>query len=122
MAHSKIGFQVRIKEDTTLNELGRRVGRILDCTFAPSHAKFFEGDAALETRSLGLWIALSGDPEILEGQRRTYILMGTLADDLEADWDDDGDLINISPYILELLTKYDNSAWYIPELEEILSE
>ena len=56
------------------------------CTFAASGDPLFEPGEALEASVLGLHITLSADPEVPEGKERTYVLMGGVRDDIEAEW------------------------------------
>ncbi|MEH2258767.1 hypothetical protein [Nostoc sp.] len=119
MTYPQISFQVRIYERASLAEMGARVGKALQCNFTPSDAKLFDEDEVLEATSLGLSIILSQDIEVHEGENHKYYLMGSLKGDLEAMWDIEYQIINISEYILGVLTKYDKGKWYIPDLKEL---
>ncbi|MEH1949464.1 MAG: hypothetical protein V7K77_21280 [Nostoc sp.] len=119
MTHPQISFQVRINERATIAEMGVRVGKALQCNFTTSDTKFFEDSEVLEATSLGLSIILSHDIEVQEDENHKYYLMGSLKGDLEAMWDVEYPIINISEYILGVLTKYDQGEWYIPDFKEL---
>ncbi|HEY9804206.1 MAG TPA: hypothetical protein V6D25_27995 [Leptolyngbyaceae cyanobacterium] len=119
MTYPQISFQVRINESASLAEMGERVGKALECNFTSSDAKFFESDEVLEAQFLGLSITLSCETEVPEGENNKYYLMGTLKGELESIWDIESPIINISEYILGVLTKYDKGEWYIPDLKEL---
>jgi len=119
MTYARAGFQVRIREATTLAEVGTRVEQALECTFHRSEARLFAGTPALETTLLGLWITLSilgGEPD---GEAQTFVLMGTLKDDLDVRWGGDLPRIDISKFILGVLRSYDSGAWNIPDAEDL---
>lgn len=118
----QISFQVRINERATLEEMGRRVAAVLGCEFRPSENDFYEEGEALESFSLGLWISISADPEIPEGELRNYVLMGLVRDEFDYEWGDDIEVASISPYILGLMLIADGGDWYIPDLEELYEE
>lgn len=77
---------------------------------------------ALQASALGLHITLSHDPSIPEGARRTYVLMGGVRDDIEAEWDIGVPVISISRYILGVLTIADGEGWYIASEAELRAE
>jgi hypothetical protein len=120
MIHKQINFQVRINDNASLSEIGSRVGKVLDCNFTQSEAEEFEGDEALETRVLGIWITLNFYPNLPEGEIRNYRLVGDVPEDIEMPWNDE--IINISEYILGILTRQDKPGWYIPQMKELLNE
>jgi hypothetical protein len=123
MNNTRLSFQICIDESASLEELGARVGRALQCPFLPSSANLFAGEQALEAFCLGLWITLSCD--MLPVDRTTpknYVLMGSLRGDLEATCEDDYSIISISDYILTILKKLDEGAWYIPDMDELSLE
>ena len=115
-------FQIRINERVGLEEIGARVGKALDLHFTPSHAKNFEGDEALETTVLGLWITLNYIVPAPNSEVRNYRLTGTPRTELIGVWDDKFTDFDISLYILEVLVKLDDSRWYIPDLKEMYLE
>jgi hypothetical protein len=53
MTYARVGFQVRIREGSTLADVGTRVQQALECAFQPSEARLFRGAPALETTLLG---------------------------------------------------------------------
>lgn len=124
MSYPQIGFQVRIDERASLLEMGERVEQVLQCRFTPhrSGSDSFDYEEILEANCLGLWITLSCDAQIPEGEIRNYCLMGLIRGDLEARWESEPSLLNISEYILGLLKMLDKDEWYIPDLQEIYTE
>ena len=82
----------------------------------------FDSDEALEASCLGLQITLSHDPEIPEGELRTYVLMGALRGDIEVQWDIDVSTISISEYMLGVMNICDPEEWYIASRAEQLEE
>ena len=100
MDHPQISFQVRRDGSETLTAMGERVGNVLGCTFTSSDDKMFEPGEALEASVLGLHITLSHDPALPEGVARTFVLMGSVRDDIEAEWDLGVPVISISRYML----------------------
>jgi hypothetical protein len=122
MIYPQISFQVRLNEQATLLEVGARVSKALESVFQPSGSKLFEDGEALEATCLGLWITLSHDPEISEGEVRNFVLMGMVKGDLEAQWEINRPNISISQYILGVLSTYDHGGWYIADVQELQRE
>ena len=115
----EISFQIRVIDNATLEEICTRVGKALNCTFVPSEHKLFAGDEALETEILGLWITINYFPTKDEGKIRNYRLTGEIAERLQYP---EANVIDVSEYMLGILTRIDAAAWYIPDLNEKLSE
>jgi len=115
---TKMEFQVRINSRASLEEMVARVSRLFQCEFRPSHAKLFEGAPAFEAELLGLWITLSYRSRP-ESDFRNYQLVGTLQDRLEVKWEIPSAYLDIDPYILTLLRRWDAEEWYIPDVEEL---
>ena len=122
MDQPQISFQVRRRSSETLAAMGERLGNVLGCMFAASTGPLFEPGEALEASVLGLHITLSHDPAIPEGRERTYVLMGGVRDDIEAEWDLEVSVISISGYVLGMLTIADGEGWYIAAEDELLAE
>ena len=122
MESPQISFQVRKRSSASLAAMGEHVGRLLGCTFVESTSKMFEPGEALEATALGLSISLSHLPSPSEGEPRTYVLMGGIRDDLEAQWDIEAPTISISGYVLGMLRLVDDDAWYIASEAELLAE
>ncbi|BAZ16712.1 hypothetical protein NIES4071_85900 [Calothrix sp. NIES-4071] len=122
MNYPQVTFQVRLKSRATLSDLGERVGSILGCNFEPSFDHMFDSGEGIEASCLGLQITLSHDPDIPEGEERTYILMGMLRGDIEAQWDIGVPQISINEYILGVMTICDDEGWYIPDMKEYYEE
>jgi hypothetical protein len=122
MDHPRISFQVRRDSTDTLATMGERVGEALGCAFAESTDRLFEPGEALQASALGLHITLSHDPSIPEGAKRTYVLMGSVRDDIEAEWDVDAPGISVSRYVLGVLTITDGEGWYIAGEAELRAE
>jgi len=120
MPDAQTSFQVRLTTKVGLEAIAARVSRVLQCKFAPSTHKLFEGHPAFEAHVLGLWITLSYEPHPQQAIR-SYWLVGTLQDRLEPKWEIDCQYIDIGPYILTLLHKQDTDEWYIPTKEELRS-
>lgn len=120
MSHKQINFQVRINDSASLREISLRVSQALNCSFTPSEAEEFEGDEALEAELFGLWITLSYSSNSLKGDIRNYRLVGDVPEDINHPWSDE--VINISKYVLGLLTRRDKAGWYIPDDKELLAE
>jgi len=118
--NTQVNFQIRINDTANIEEIGLRVSKALNCTFTPSEANEFEGDEALETKILGMWITLNYYPDLPEGQRRNYRLTGDVPENIKMPWGDE--TIDISEYILGVLTRVDSNEWYIPDMNEKLSE
>lgn len=118
--NTQVNFQIRINDTANLEEIGLRVSKALNCTFTPSEANEFEGDEALETEILGMWITLNYYPDLPEKQIRNYRLTGDVPENIKIPWGDK--VIDISEYILGVLTRVDSNEWYIPEMNEKLSE
>jgi hypothetical protein len=118
--NTKVNFQIRINDTANLEEIGLRVSKALSCSFTPSEANEFEGDEALETEVLGMWVTLNYYPVLPEGQMRNYRLTGDVPENIKMPWSDE--VINISEYILGVLIRVDSKQWYIPDLNEKLSE
>lgn len=122
MDHPQISFQVRRDSGDTLAAMGERLGEALGCTFVASTDKLFEPGEALQASVLGLHITLSADPSIPDGARRTYVLIGSVRDDIEAEWDIGVPVISISRYVLGVLTIADGEGWYIAGEAELRAE
>jgi hypothetical protein len=122
VSYPRVGFQVRIRQAAPLGAIAARVEGVLNCAFQPSEARLFAGDPALESTTLGLWISLRFLPPSSDGGTRACVLMGTLADELDARWPSDAPRIDISQYVLGLLHTNDSPDWYVPGLEEIYME
>jgi hypothetical protein len=120
MGNPRLNFRVRIKDRASMAEIGNRITRALGCQFFPSHAKHFEGREALAAEVLGLHITLSYWPEVPEEATRTYTLLGVTAEDEKEPWGDCS--IQISEYLVGVLTRRDSRDWYIPSLQELLNE
>ncbi|MEP6519603.1 hypothetical protein [Microcoleus vaginatus] len=118
--NTQVNFQIRINDTANIEEIGLRVSKALNCTFTPSEANEFEGDEALETKILGMWITLNYYPDLPEGQMRNYRLTGDVPENIKMPWGDE--TIDISEYILGVLTRVDSNEWYIPDMNEKLSE
>lgn len=111
MDHPQISFQLRRRSGEPLAAMGERVGRALGCTFAESEDKLFEPGEALEASVLGLQITLRQNLEAAEGEARTFVLMGGVRADLEAEWDIGVPVIDISRYVLGVLSIADGEGW-----------
>jgi hypothetical protein len=122
MEYPQISFQVRKRSSEPLAAMGEHVGQLLGCTFVESTSKMFDPGEALETTALGLSISLSHLPSASGGEPRTYVLMGGVRDDLEAQWDIDAPTISISEYVLGMLRLVDDEGWYIASEAELLAE
>ncbi|HEX2691430.1 MAG TPA: hypothetical protein VHN14_32685 [Kofleriaceae bacterium] len=122
MDQPQISFQVRRDASESLAVMGELVGKILGCTFAPSTNRMFEPGEALEASALGLHITLSHDPTLPSGATRTYVLMGGVRDDIEAEWEIGVPVISISGYVLGLLTIAGGDGWYIATDAELAAE
>jgi len=73
----------------------------------------------LETSLLGLRIDLTYWPHLEEGELRTYTLAGRPWRGPLNEWTD---MVNLSPFILNVLKEKDSDEWYIPSKEELLAE
>lgn len=122
MDHPQISFQVRRQSTDALAAVGERVGEALGCTFVESTDKLFEPGEALQASVLGLHITLSHDPAIPDGAPRTYVLIGGVRDDLEAEWDLGVPVVSISRFVLGVLTIADGDGWYIASEAEHRAE
>jgi hypothetical protein len=122
MEYPQISFQVRKRSSESLAAMGECVGQLLGCTFVESTSKMFDPGEALETTALGLSISLSHLPSPSESELRTYVLMGGLRDDIEAQWDIEAPTISISDYVLGMLKLVDGEGWYIASEAELLAE
>jgi nitric oxide synthase oxygenase domain/subunit len=122
MDQPQISFQVRRDSSETLAGMGERVGKALGCTFTESTDTLFERGEALEASVLGLHITLSHDPSLPENVPRTYVLMGGVRDDIEAEWDIGVPVISIGRYVLGVLTITDGEGWYIATEAELRAE
>jgi hypothetical protein len=118
--HPQVSFQIRINDTANLEEIGLRVSQALNCTFTASEADEFEGDEALEAKVLGIWITLNYSPDVPEGEMRNYRLTGDVPENMKLPWSEE--IINISQYILGVLTRFDSNKWYIADLNEKLRE
>ena len=117
MDHPRLNFIVRIQDRASITEVGCRITRVLGCQFWPSNAKYFEGREALEGEVFGIRITLTYWPQALEGTTRTYTLSGVTPGDEREPWGDDS--IQISEYLVGVLTRRDSRNWYIPSVQEL---
>jgi hypothetical protein len=117
MDHPRLNFIVRIQDRASITELGHRITRVLGCQFVQSNAKCFEGREAFEGEVLGIRITLAYWPEAPEGNIRTYTLSGVTPSDEREPWGDHS--IQISEYLVGVLTRRDSRNWYIPSLQEL---
>jgi len=137
MNYPQISFQVRITSADTLPQMAARVGKALGCEFAPHFDQMYDsGEAygssvlgqmydsgeAYGSSVLGLQIVISHDPMEPEGQARTYVLIGSLRGDIEAQWDIEVQRISISEYILGVLKLCEHESWYIADTAELKAE
>ncbi|ACY13833.1 hypothetical protein [Haliangium ochraceum] len=122
MNYPQISFQVRITSADTLPQMAARVGKALGCEFAPHFDQMYDSGEAYGSSVLGLQIVISHDPMEPEGQARTYVLIGSLRGDIEAQWDIEVQRISISEYILGVLKLCEHESWYIADTAELKAE
>ncbi|GAB4201525.1 MAG: hypothetical protein OHK0022_23650 [Roseiflexaceae bacterium] len=84
MEFQRASFVVRIKSTASLQEIGERVGKLLNCQFVLSNDKSFEGLEALEAKLLGLWLTIGYSRRLIQNERRTYQLTGDIDHNLKA--------------------------------------
>lgn len=122
MNYPQLTFQIRIKSRESLRQLGQRIDQVFGCQFVQSYDPMFLSNEGSEALCLGLQVMLSHDPAVSEGDLRTYVLMGRVRDDIEAELSPDSERINISPYILGVLSIADSKDWYIASPKELADE
>lgn len=114
MTGPKISFALSAIARASLAAVAKRAGDALGCTFAPIRDRMYERGEAMAASVLGLHVTLSHDPDVAEGEERHYALLGWLRDDLDAEWDSDAPVIDISENLLGVLTLADPEAgWFI---------
>ena len=113
-----LSFGVLIKTRATLTALGERVGRVLGCRLEPFRDATFSYGEAVGASCLGLDITLSHDPEVSEGEERTYVLSGYTTEAVLAQWEIGVPVHRISDYVLGLMRTVDAPDWYIPAFDE----
>ena len=109
-----LSFSARIREKATLAEIAERVGKALGCHFAEGWASHFrEGEEVLVAETLGMLMEISAGLRHDEPKEKisTYFLMGWTHDRLEAKWPIEQTVINITPYILQILHTLDSPHW-----------
>lgn len=126
MTGPQISFQVRIKSTAPLADIVARVGTALGVALAPSRDRSFEPGEAFDASALGLQISVSAivdmrDDAPTDGPQ-TYVVMGGLRPDLEADWESDEPVHSISNYVRSIMTALDGDGWYVPTRQELLAE
>lgn len=126
MTGPQISFQVRTKSTASLAEIATRVSTALGFALAPSRDPSFEPGEAFDASVLGLQISLSRIVDLRgDGPSdgpQTYVVMGGLRPDLEADWESDEPAHSISDYVRCVMAALDGEGWYVPTRQELLAE
>ncbi|HEY9820505.1 MAG TPA: hypothetical protein V6D35_06955 [Candidatus Sericytochromatia bacterium] len=115
---SLVRFAVRIRSQAPLKDIGIRVNKALNCMLTLAQSPELDAPQ-LETSLLGLRIDLTYWPHLEEGELRTYTLAGRPWRGPLNEWTD---MVNLSPFILNVLKEKDSDEWYIPSKEELLAE
>jgi hypothetical protein len=122
MRRQKISFSARVDTDEELEQVAARVGRALNCTFAEGE---FQRWYAQVANVFGLKISVSGVGGI--GGKKVAKLCGGVAEEgflYAPDGSDDVeyDRVDISAYVVDLLTIRTGLQWYRPTPEDYAAE
>ena len=115
-------FSICVEDQASLAEMAYRVSHALGCFLRYSTAngkEFNELSPGTEASILGLRIILQEWPVRPPGEPRRYLLRGVSLDD-----EDPGasEYVDISGYIIGILSRRTKNEWYVPELDEVLTE
>lgn len=122
MKRQKIRFSARVDTDEELEQVAARVGEALDCTFGRGE---FQRWYAQVADVFGLRISISGVSGI--GGKKVAKLVGEVAEEgflYAPDGSDDVeyDRVDISAYVVDLLTIRTGLPWYRPTPEDYAAE
>ena len=113
MIPPKLSFVLSSSSRASLTAVAAGAGKALGCVFAPHQDNQFDRGEAVAAVVLGLQITLSHDPDVAEGEDRLYVLSGWIRDDLDADWDADAPVIDITANIVGVLAFADpDGGWF----------
>jgi hypothetical protein len=121
MKRQKIHFSVRLDTEESLERVATRIGQALNCTFVEGE---FQGWYAQVAHVLGLKISVSG---VDLGGKKVARLVGAVAEEgflYAPDGSDDVeyDRVDISAYVVDLLTIRTGLQWYRPTREDRAAE
>lgn len=108
-------FTARIRDDSSLEEVGRRVEQMLGLSFTRYEGKRFSVPV-LETTVLGIAVALLPVRSLQADAPQRYQLQGRQPLDDDADFADES--TKIDDYILHVLNRHEPGRWYFPSERE----
>ncbi|SER36876.1 hypothetical protein SAMN05216188_110279 [Lentzea xinjiangensis] len=122
MKRQKISFNARVDTDEALDQVATRVGQALNCTFAEGEFQRWYAEVA---HVFGLKISISGVVGI--GGKKVAKIVGGVAEEgflYAPDGSDDVeyDRVDISAYVVDLLTIRTGLEWYRPSPEDLAAE
>lgn len=108
-------FSVRTRDDSSLEEVGLRVERMLGLRFSPYEGKWFPGPV-LECTVLGIWVVLAPVTSEQVDAPARYQLQGRQRPTDDAIFADA--YHDIDDYILHVLNEHEPGRWYFPSERE----
>jgi hypothetical protein len=110
-----VQFSVRIRDESDLASVGRRVEQMLEIHLSPYSGKYLEGPALAAT-VLGVWVALVRVDSLQVDAPQRYQLQGRQPPEDKTRYRSYND---IDDYILHVLGLHEPGRWYRPSHREL---
>jgi hypothetical protein len=115
MENIYVYFGIRLRSNEALSEIGKRVGRVLNCPFVPLQDSHYPDARLLQAEAFCFKLLISKG--VFQGDlTAVYQLNGENI--IEPRWDYSNEL-DLTPWILQEFRHRDSPDWYVPTVDEL---